>query len=170
MSLHNVSVNWSIKIGCSQVSTTLKLVLFYSCSSTLPQHIKTKLPWKETTCPLKGHIGLAASRWVYGIKWEANVQMTAQLVSTECVYWPGNSPCCCCCWCCFCLGCNYELCWFDALIWTASISLLIGRRTVWTGYSSTEHPSMCRYMQHMICISCNQAICTYIDKCRPVNF
>lgn len=73
--------------------------------------------------------------------------MTAQLVSTGCVYWLGNSPCCCCCWCCFCPGCNYELCWFNALIWTTSISLLIGRRTVWTGHSSTERPSTCRYMR-----------------------
>lgn len=72
--------------------------------------------------------------------------MTAQLVSTECVHWLGNSPCCRRCWCCFCPGCNYELCWFYALIWTTSISSLIGHRTVWTGYSSTGRP--CNVLIH----------------------
>lgn len=88
--------------------------------------------------------------------------MTAQLVSTECVYWPGNSPRCRCCWCCFCPGCNYELCWFDALIWTTSISLLIGHRTVWTGHSSTGRP--CNVSIYTASpLSCSWAICTYID-------
>lgn len=42
--------------------------------------------------------------------------------------------------CCFCQGCSYELCRLDALVWTTSISLLIGHLTLWTGHSSTERP------------------------------
>lgn len=85
--------------------------------------------------------------------------MTAQLVSTECVYWSGNGPCCRCCSCCFCPGCNYELCCLDALIWTTSISLLIGHRTVWPGHSSAGRPRSVS-IQHLHSFS--------IKQCRPV--
>ena len=95
--------------------------------------------------------------------------MTAQLAPTDSVYWPGNSPRCRCCWCCFFAGCNYERRWFDALIWTTSISLLIGHRTVWAGHSSRERP--CNVLINAAsALPFDRAHCTCIDKWRPVNF
>lgn len=117
---------WWTAISTHFIQFTCSLALFYSLFffSYVTTQKKAKFIWIPTARPLKGHISPAASRWGFGIAWQAIVQTAARLGFTDCVYWPGNSPWCCC----FCVGFTNELCWFDVLPWTTSMSLLIDRR------------------------------------------